>query len=47
LQEAESHGYEHALIPSANAPRKKMQRIQVHPVKTVAEALERVSELGS
>ena len=46
LQEAESHGYEHALIPSANAPRKKMQRIQVHPVKTVAEALERVSELG-
>jgi len=46
LREAESHGYKHALIPASNAPRKNTFRINVHPVKTVAEALEYIAELG-
>ena len=47
LREAESHGYEHAVIPAANAPRKKTLPITIHPVKTVAEALECIATLSS
>jgi DNA repair protein RadA/Sms len=46
LREAESHGYEHALIPAANAPRQKALKIIIHPVKTVAEALECIASLA-
>ena len=46
LREAESHGYEHAVIPSANKSRQKSHRITIHPVKTVAEALECVVSLS-
>ena len=46
LREAETHGYEHAIIPAANASRKKPSRIRVHPVKTVSEALSCVASLG-
>jgi DNA repair protein RadA/Sms len=46
LREAESHGYEHALIPAANAPRQKSLKIIIHPVKTVAEALECIASLA-
>jgi len=40
LREAESHGFEHAVIPAANAPRQRTLKIAIHPVKTAAEALE-------
>jgi len=40
LREAESHGYQHALIPAANAPRKSTFGLTIHPVKSVAEALD-------
>jgi len=40
LREAESHGYQHALIPDANAPRKSTFGLTIHPVKSVAEALD-------
>jgi predicted ATP-dependent serine protease len=35
LREAESHGYVHAIIPAANAPRKPGSGIKIHPVQTV------------
>jgi DNA repair protein RadA/Sms len=46
LKEAQSHGYEHAVIPKANAPRKIPGRIKVHPVDTVAAALECIASLS-
>lgn len=46
LQEAELHGYEHAVIPAANAPRKPLPHIKVHTVKSVAEALEKMTDLN-
>ncbi len=46
LKEAQSHGYEHAVIPKANAPRKSPGRIKVHPVDTVAAALECIASLS-
>lgn len=45
LREAESHGYDHAVIPLANAPRKSPARIKIHAIRTVAEALECVAAL--
>jgi len=47
LREAVSHGFKHALIPAGNAPRQKLPDLQVHAVRTVAEALERVLAVGS
>jgi DNA repair protein RadA/Sms len=46
LREAATHGYEHALIPAANAPRQALPRIAVHPVRTVSEALACVASLA-
>jgi DNA repair protein RadA/Sms len=45
LREAESHGYKHAIIPTANAPKKTSPGIQVHAVNTVARALEVLGSL--
>jgi len=46
LREAESHGYSSVIIPAANAPRKNTFQLDIHPVRTVAEALECLSELS-
>jgi DNA repair protein RadA/Sms len=43
LREAAGHGFTHALVPAANAPRKPVKGLEVIPVRTVAEALEQVS----
>lgn len=40
LKEAAAHGFERAIVPAANAPRKNMGGLQVKPVKTLAEALD-------
>lgn len=46
LREAETHGYLHAIIPAANAPRRQQSGIRIHGVKTVSEALECLSSLA-
>jgi DNA repair protein RadA/Sms len=43
LREAAAHGFEHALIPVANAPRKPVAGLKVHGVRTVAQAVDLVS----
>ena len=43
LREAMGHGFTHAMVPFANAPRKQFNGLEVLPVKSVAEALERIS----
>ncbi len=47
LREAESHGYRHAIVPTANAPRKSLSGITLHPVQTVAMALECIASLDA
>ncbi len=47
LREAISHGYRHAVIPAANAPRQKPDKIQVHAVHNVAEALSCIAEIST
>lgn len=42
LREAAGHGFTRALIPAANAPRRAIGSLEVIPLKTVTEALERV-----
>ncbi len=44
LSEAASHGFDHALVPAANAPRKLIKGLSVIPVRSVSEALERASD---
>ena len=44
LSEAASHGFDHALVPAANAPRKPIKGLSVIPVRSVSEALERASD---
>ncbi len=39
LREAASHGFDHALIPAANTPRKPIKGLSVIPVRSVTEAL--------
>ena len=39
LNEARKHGYQRALIPSANAPRKPIAGMEVTAVDTIAHAL--------
>jgi len=41
LREAAGHGFTRALIPKANAPRKPISGLDVVPVLTVAEAIEK------
>jgi len=43
LREAVGHGFTQALVPTANSPRKPIDGLQVVPIRTVSEALERVS----
>ncbi len=43
LREAVSHGFDHALVPTANAPRKAIKGLSVIPVRSVSEALSQVS----
>lgn len=45
LQEAVRHGFQHAFLPLANRPRKAPQGLEVLPVQSVAEALEKVQDL--
>lgn len=41
LKEAAHHGFQRALVPAANAPRKPIDGLEVIGVRTLAEALER------
>ena len=43
LREAASHGFDRALVPAANAPRKPIKGLSVIPVRSVSEALAHVS----
>jgi DNA repair protein RadA/Sms len=43
LKEAASHGFDTALIPAANAPRKPPPDLNVVPLRNVAEALEKLA----
>ncbi len=45
LYEAAKHGFQKAVIPKANAPRKSIEGLTVYPVTHVAQALEIVSDL--
>ena len=44
LREAASHGFDQALVPAANAPRKPINGLSVMPVRSIAEALAHASE---
>jgi DNA repair protein RadA/Sms len=44
LREAAGHGFNRALVPAANAPRKPIDGLQVVPLRTTPEALERLFE---
>ncbi len=44
LREAASHGFDHALIPTANAPRKPIKGLSIIPVQSVSEALAHASD---
>ena len=44
LCEAAGHGFNRALVPAANAPRKPIDGLQVVPLRTTSEALERLFE---
>jgi DNA repair protein RadA/Sms len=41
LREAASHGFDYALVPAANAPRKPIKGLSVIPVRSVSEALDK------
>jgi len=43
LREAASHGFDYALVPAANAPRKPIKGLSVIPVRSVTEALGHVT----
>lgn len=45
IREAASHGFRHVVLPSANQPRKPFEGLQVHPVDSAADALEKIQEL--
>ena len=40
LREAEKHGFRSAIVPIANNPKKKMQKMRVIPVKKLADAMD-------
>jgi len=42
LREAAGHGFRRALVPTANAPRKPIDGLEVIPLRNVPEALERL-----
>lgn len=45
LREASSHGFRHVVLPLANRPRKPPEGIEVHPVQSAGEALEKIQSL--
>ena len=45
LREAQKHGFEHAIIPFANAPKQAIRGIKAHAVKTLGDALSVLNEL--
>lgn len=44
LKEAASHGFEVAVVPAANAPRKPLPGLSVISVRNVAGTLEHISQ---
>ena len=45
LREAVKHGFRHAIVPKANAPRRAAEGVAVHPVTTLADAIDAVAGL--
>ena len=45
LNDAAKHGFKKAGIPKANAPKKRIEGLQIYPVATLFEALDVVSQL--
>jgi len=45
LNDAVKHGFKKAVIPKANAPKKRIEGLQIYPVATLSEALDTLSEL--
>ena len=45
LKEAEKHGFDKAVIPAANAPRKKQGKLEMLPVRKLSEAIETLNSI--
>ena len=45
LKEAEKHGFDKAVIPAANAPRKKQGKLEMLPVRKLSEAIEALNSI--
>ncbi|MGR9053675.1 MAG: magnesium chelatase domain-containing protein, partial [Gammaproteobacteria bacterium] len=45
LNDAAKHGFKRAVIPKANAPKKAIPGLTVHPVATLADALDVLAEI--
>jgi DNA repair protein RadA/Sms len=45
LNDAAKHGFKKAVIPKANAPKKRIEGLQIYPVATLSEALDVLSGL--
>ncbi|MEQ1739766.1 MAG: DNA repair protein RadA [Methyloglobulus sp.] len=43
LNDAAKHGFKKAVIPKANAPKKKIEGLQIYPVTSLSEALDIIS----
>ena len=46
LKEAAKHGFAKAVVPAANAPRKKQGNLEIIPVKKLSEAIEALKAIG-
>ncbi len=44
LREAASHGFNHALVPAANLPRKPIKGLSITPVRSISEALSHAAD---
>ncbi|MES9858268.1 MAG: DNA repair protein RadA [Sedimenticola sp.] len=47
IADARKHGFEVAIVPKDNAPKKKIAGIELYPVATIAEAIEVLSTLAN
>jgi len=45
VQEAQKHGFQQAVVPASNAPKSKIEGVEVFAVKTLAEAVEVLQSL--
>jgi DNA repair protein RadA/Sms len=45
IRDAGKHGFKHAIVPAANAPRQALKEIKVTPVKHLSEMLQALSEV--